>query len=175
MFDKKAFSEILKKIYSSYKNQREFANALNFNRAHLFEYMNGKVDSPPKPQSLEKIAEGSNGITTYDELMEICGYKKMINGYNLLITGNLKYLDLLFEGEMLSDEQKIIELQKIVDRLNFYIKVCEDRLKILDEIEICNIIKEDSIISLGNDIRITNKKIKGFQTLINKLNKKINH
>ena len=38
--------------------------------------MNKKLDNPPTPKILMGIANASNYITTYDELMEVCGYFK---------------------------------------------------------------------------------------------------
>lgn len=74
MFDKEKFSEILKSIYNSYENQRAFAEATGVNRAYLSRYMNMKIDNPPSPKILKNIADGAKNITTYDELMNICGY-----------------------------------------------------------------------------------------------------
>lgn len=74
MFDKKRFSEILKEIYNRYDNQRAFANAAGVNRAYLSRYMNMKISNPPSPKILKNIADGSKGITSYEELMQICGY-----------------------------------------------------------------------------------------------------
>lgn len=74
MFDKEAFSKVLTKIYKSYNNQRDFANATGVNRSYLSQYMNKKIDNPPTPKILEKIAAASNSITTYLQLMNMCGY-----------------------------------------------------------------------------------------------------
>ncbi|MBQ8292377.1 MAG: helix-turn-helix domain-containing protein [Bacilli bacterium] len=74
MFNKNTFSEILTKIYRTYNNQRDFAEATEVNRAYLSQYINMKLDNPPTPKILEKIAKASHGLTTYEELMTICGY-----------------------------------------------------------------------------------------------------
>ena len=74
MFDKKLFSDILFKIYKSYNNQRDFAEATGVNRAYLSQYINMKLDNPPSPKILERIAKHSNNIITYAQLMEVCGY-----------------------------------------------------------------------------------------------------
>ena len=91
MFDKKTFSEILKRIYKSYINQRDFAEATGVNRGYLSQYMNEKLNNPPSPKILKGIADAANGITTYDELMYICGHttidKELSN-----ITNSLKEL-----------------------------------------------------------------------------------
>ena len=40
--------------------------------------MNMKLDEPPKPKTLEKLANASNDITNYKGLMRICGYLEKI-------------------------------------------------------------------------------------------------
>ena len=79
MFDKKIFSEILKKIYNTFNTQRDFADATGVNRGYLSRYMNEKIPHPPSPKILLNIAKASKGITTYEELMAVCGYTTMDN------------------------------------------------------------------------------------------------
>lgn len=79
MFDKKIFSEILNRIYKSYSNQRDFAEATGVNRGYLSQYINKKLDNPPSPKILKGIADAAKGITTYDELMYICGHTSTDN------------------------------------------------------------------------------------------------
>lgn len=74
MFDKNKFALILKNISEKYENQRDFAKKSEINRTYLSQYMNMKLDEPPQPKILQKLADASIGITTYDELMTICGY-----------------------------------------------------------------------------------------------------
>lgn len=74
MFDKNKFAQILKKINETYNSQRDFAKKSGINRTYLSQYMNMKLEEPPKPKILEKIANASNNITNYEELMFICGY-----------------------------------------------------------------------------------------------------
>ncbi len=73
-FDREKFSNILNEIYKIYPNQRNFANAMGTSRGYLSQYINQKLKNPPTPKILEKIALNSHGLTTYDELMTICGY-----------------------------------------------------------------------------------------------------
>lgn len=89
MFDKKVFSEILTKIYKAYNNQRDFAHATGVNRAYLSQYMNQKLDNPPSPKVLVKIANNSKHITSYQELMDVCGYN--LNSSNT--PSALRFLD----------------------------------------------------------------------------------
>lgn len=74
MFDKEKFGIIIKKINDTYPTQYDFADKSNVNRTYLSQYINLKLDEPPKPKILKKIADASKGITTYKELMQICGY-----------------------------------------------------------------------------------------------------
>lgn len=50
-----------------------FDNA-KFDRTYISKYINLKLDNPPTPEILRKIANSSKGLTTYTELMLICGY-----------------------------------------------------------------------------------------------------
>lgn len=74
MFDKNKFAQIIKNISETYSNQREFSKKSEINRTYLSQYMNMKLNEPPKPKILKKLAQSSNNITTYEELMDICGY-----------------------------------------------------------------------------------------------------
>lgn len=74
MFNKEKFSRIIKSINDSYDTQHEFARISTINRTSISKYMNCRKEDPPKPNMLLKLANASKGITTYDELMKICGY-----------------------------------------------------------------------------------------------------
>lgn len=74
MFDKIKFAEIIEKISETYNNQRDFSILSGINRTYLSQYKNRKLDEPPKPKILKKLANASNGKTSYEELMTICGY-----------------------------------------------------------------------------------------------------
>ena len=63
MFDKKEFADILKKINSTYSTMTEFAQKACFDRTYISKYINMKLDNPPTPKVLKKIANASNGIT----------------------------------------------------------------------------------------------------------------
>ena len=74
MFDIKLFSEILQKISNSYNSITDFSEQSGVNRTYLSKYINMKLNSPPSPKVLMKIANNSNKITNYEELMLACGY-----------------------------------------------------------------------------------------------------
>lgn len=89
MFNKEKFAQILKNISENFENQRDFSKKSEINRTYLSKYMNMKIDKPPKPNILKKIANSSKGITTYDELMEICGYFNASSIQNSAINLNI--------------------------------------------------------------------------------------
>lgn len=74
MFDKNKFAQIIKNIKDTYNSQEEFSKKSEIGRTYLSQYMNMKIDKPPKPIILQKLANASHGITTYEELMIICGH-----------------------------------------------------------------------------------------------------
>ncbi len=106
MFNKIKFAQIIKKIKETYNSQEEFSKLSGIGRTYLSQYMNMKLEEPPTPKILERLAESSNNITTYQELMEVCGYalenleSKALNIYNLLEKfqlANSKENDVSFE------------------------------------------------------------------------------
>lgn len=74
MFNKDLFSDVLKKINSNYETMTEFSKKADLDRTYISKYINKKLENPPSPDILKKIAEASNGIVSYYELMEICDY-----------------------------------------------------------------------------------------------------
>lgn len=62
MFNKQKFSDILTKIYRTYNNQRDFAEATGVNRGYLSQYINKKLENPPTPKILEKLANASKRV-----------------------------------------------------------------------------------------------------------------
>lgn len=83
MFEKDMFSNILSNINNSYSSMTEFAKKANLDRTYISKYINKKLENPPTPKILEKIASASNEITTYETLMRICGYFGNIRGDRL--------------------------------------------------------------------------------------------
>ena len=83
MFDKIKFAQIIKNIKETYSSQEDFSKKSDIGRTYLSQYMNMKLDEPPKPKILEKLANSSHSITTYEELMRICGYFGNIRGDRL--------------------------------------------------------------------------------------------
>lgn len=73
-FDKVKFANIIKNIKETYSNQEEFSKQSGIGRTYLSQYMNMKKNNPPKLRILKKLADASNGVATYKQLMLICNY-----------------------------------------------------------------------------------------------------
>ena len=90
MFDTNKFANIIKQIKETYDSQEDFSKKSDIGRTYLSQYMNMKLEEPPKPVILQKLADASNGITSYEELMQVCGYfdntmeSTVFNYYNTL-------------------------------------------------------------------------------------------
>lgn len=114
MFDKVKFAEIIKKISGLYNSQRDFSILSGINRTYLSLYMNMKLNEPPKPKILERLANSSHGITTYIELMDVCGYtdtksleqESLKELYNKL---EENFLDMLYSIKLSKKENEIFE------------------------------------------------------------------
>jgi len=118
MFDKEKFGYIIRKINDVYPTQYDFADISDVNRTYLSQYINKKLSAPPKPDILKKIANASKGITTYNELMQICGYiPQSINNSESLdmqLSKNIFNSNIhLLDKYDLSDSD-ILELKKIL-------------------------------------------------------------
>ena len=169
MFDKNKFAQILKNISETYENQREFAKKSEINRTYLSQYINMKLDKPPKPEILEKLANSSRGIVDYDALMLICGYinypsdtdkAQIVASY----VSNKNYLDLkntinkLFKLNLTNDELKNISIQ--------FSSCCQD---ILDNYN--NNIVTTELSDYKNSLSV--REIKGFNCLYISLLRKL--
>lgn len=116
MFNKEKFSEILKKIYNTFDNQRDFADATGVNRGYLSRYMNMKISNPPSPKILINIANASKGITTYDELMGICGYINVGGLADIELDSN----EMSILEEMLLDYKNFLNNEHSYERFDDY-------------------------------------------------------
>lgn len=109
-FDKETFSNILSEIYRQYQNQREFARNSNINRTYISKYINKKIDMPPSPKILRRLSKASKGITTYQEIMQVCGY---LNNNEMIIDNrdksNLEQILVLANGLNIQEANYLIK------------------------------------------------------------------
>lgn len=154
MFKKIDFANMLKKINSLYENQTYFADASGVNRTYLSQYMNLKLDTPPSPKVLKGLANASKGTTSYEELMQICGYIDVIDNFfedSIHQQGNsIPIIDnIIFENNafMANHNGKYINLE---DKLNpakeyFAFKVSDNSmLPLLDVGDLAIICKQNN-------------------------------
>lgn len=73
-FDKDAFKNILKTLSNYYGSTSKFAEVTSVDRTYITKFITKKLSNPPHPKLLRKIADSSDGLFTYIELMYICGY-----------------------------------------------------------------------------------------------------
>lgn len=177
MFNKELFSQILNKIYKTYNNQRDFANAAEVNRSYLSQYINQKLDNPPTPKILVKIANASHGITTYEELMKICGHIKNNDPESYLI-GMLG----LTENDILNFDTKLKKINLSENENSIFINIVKKiqdkattkdssyKLNILDYIKNENIVSQKKIINALNLYMEYLKKMSEFASIASKKN-----
>ena len=73
-FDKKALSKILKTLCNYNGSMNKFANKTGVTASYICKLINLEYEEAPSPKILRKIANGSDNLFTYLELMCICGY-----------------------------------------------------------------------------------------------------
>lgn len=119
-FDKEKFSNILYKISTLYSNTSEFARQVDFDRSYISKYIHKKLNNPPTPKILKEIASASKGITTYEELMNICGY--FIFGNNSIVNNEITTIPLFINdnGTLKQDTDLIIEKKKLAENNQYF-------------------------------------------------------
>lgn len=73
MYNLDKFINILKECQGT-SSLNEYARISDIDVGYLWRIINKKKSNPPSPKILQKIANTSKGITTYYELMQVCGY-----------------------------------------------------------------------------------------------------
>lgn len=133
MFDKNKFANILNEIVSHYQSISEFANVSTNGRSYISKYINKKITAPPSPKVLQKIANASKGVTTYNELMQICGYvpETTISDFQSLDTQLAEsifnnHISLLDKYDLSNSD--ILELKKILIERNEHDSSTESQL-----------------------------------------------
>ena len=112
MFNKIKFAKILNNINDKYDTMTEFAKRSSVNRTYLSQYINQKLDAPPSPKVLMRIANSSQNITTYEELMETCGFLIKDVNKNLdeirAAENTLKYENMIKKLSLSEKEESIV-------------------------------------------------------------------
>lgn len=128
MFNKSKFAQIIKNIKETYNSQEDFSQKSDIGRTYLSQYMNMKLDDPPKPKILEKLANASNNITTYKELMDICGYsEKNIENTVSSIYKNLKEFHKYINNGK-SDSDNFYEIEGFIEDFQRYLQILYENI-----------------------------------------------
>lgn len=125
MFNKLKFSQILNEINNTYDTMTEFSEKSGVNRTYLSQYINQKLDSPPSPKVLERIASASNQVTSYNELMQVCGFirltklsKDTFSEYVIITESEWQTFFEKSPSIYLSDNEALV-WAKLSDKLNY--------------------------------------------------------
>ncbi len=85
MFNRDKFADLLKEAIDKDTIQ-DFANKPLIDRSYLSKFINKRLDSPPSPDILMKIAKASGNRITYEQLMDVSGYfNRRFVGENLAL------------------------------------------------------------------------------------------
>lgn len=82
-FDVKAFSNILKTLCNYHGSINKMAKKTGVTASYICKLIKLKYKEAPSPKILRRIANNSDGLFTYLELMYICGYFRE-DEYNIL-------------------------------------------------------------------------------------------
>lgn len=85
-FDIEKYTELLTKACGG-RSQTDFAKDCGLSVAYICKYMNKKINKPPLPSTIKKIATHANGGVTYSELLEAAGYDSKKFSYDSDLNG----------------------------------------------------------------------------------------
>lgn len=101
-FNKEEFAEILQIMSNSYGSINKMAKKTGVTASYISKLIRLKYNNPPSPEILQKLSDNSISLTSYDNLMCICGYsnntKQNINN-NSINFNFIKYKNLNKTGQ----------------------------------------------------------------------------
>ena len=127
MYNQKELISMLKKLQGN-KSLNNFAKDIDVDSSTLSRIINYNRTTPPSPEILKKMANSSKGVTSYIELMYICGYiteENIVELEKLLIKlkelKNIKDTNNILLENMksnLTDKEKEIAIFYAIDTFN---------------------------------------------------------
>jgi transcriptional regulator with XRE-family HTH domain len=102
MFNKKTFKQLLLKAIGT-KTITDYAKETGVNRTYISKYINEKLDSPPTPDIIKRLACNTNEVT-YELLMSAAGHLNNTFSINDI-------------AQLLSSDEKI-EIEDVLNKLN---------------------------------------------------------
>jgi transcriptional regulator with XRE-family HTH domain len=94
MFDKIKFKDLLNQAIGD-RSISTYAKESGVSRSYISQYINEKLDKPPSPEVIIRLAEASNNRISYLELMQAAGHfdiKKSEDIINYVKEAELAYL-----------------------------------------------------------------------------------
>ena len=116
MFNKNKFALLLRKAKGPERSLNQYAIDSGVSSAHISRLMRGLLDTPPTPQTIEKLAEFAYGGVTYEQFMEAAGYGSIVKESAAKYETSRKIASLIPKLEELSDED-IQALERLVDSI----------------------------------------------------------
>lgn len=115
MFDKVRFRDLLKFAMGE-DSVTDFAKKSKVNRTYLSKLLNLKLDSPPSPKIIDKIASKAKNYVSYEALMVEAGYIYDINKDNFIKkpdSDTSRIYDAIINGDIQKDIITLPVLGKI--------------------------------------------------------------
>ena len=116
MFDKNKFALLLRKAKGPERSLNQYAIDSGVSSAHISRLMRGLLDTPPTPQTIEKLAEFAYGGVTYEQFMEAAGYGSRVKEEAAKYETSQKIASLIPKLEELSVED-IQALERLIDSI----------------------------------------------------------
>lgn len=116
--DKKQFSKLLERAIAD-RTATEFSNQSGVNRTYISKFLNKRIDNPPSPEILKKIANVAHNNVTYNDLMKTVGFLKE-EGRRVDLEKRLLSLEervTALEGQVLEQSETKISTNNLIESL----------------------------------------------------------
>ena len=133
MFDKDKFKKLIETALGD-KSITAYSTKSDVNRTYISKLINKKLDRPPSPEILRKLATASEGKISYKELMSAAGYLDGIDCFSLPPETNLNKIPIVksFKNDIFNEANiqnyKIINQQQLDQRKQFFIRINKNHL-----------------------------------------------
>lgn len=124
MFDKLRFKKTLEEALGDRKIT-EYADESGVNRTYLSKYLNLRLDSPPGPEIIKRLAEKAHSNVTYEGLMSAAGF----------LSGNSPAVNLQRK------KQEDVELEKEWNEIGSVLRRSGSKMTAADKRRVLRIIK----------------------------------
>ena len=150
-FDKEKFSKILIEIKDHYGSLNQMADKTEVTAAYLSKLIRLMYDNAPSPEILKKIANNSYNVITYDELMQVCGYREE-NIEEVCYTIFLKLEEICKSFSNSTDS--LYEIPNAIEDIGEYINDLQNSIKYskIQSLKLSNYYEEEFLVEDSNFI-----------------------